>query len=98
MTRPCPRDRALLARFGAGQLVLEARGEPSGAELDRDILALTAGKLDIANLADKVDDDQIAALGWAIDRFGFALRLGQPFDRAVEILLGHFGHQPLDAP
>ena len=89
-------DGALLARFGPGQLVLKSRDEPSRAELDRDILTLAARKFHVANLADKVDDDQVTALGRAIDRLRFALRLGQPFDRAVEILLGHFGYQPLD--
>ena len=50
-------DATILAAFAAHQLILKARDKLSLAEFDRDILALTAGKFDVPDLSDKVDND-----------------------------------------
>src|SRR5262249_46805765 len=66
-------DRAILARLGAGELILEARDKLTPAELDRDVLALAAGKLYLTDLPDKIDDDQVAFFGRAVDQLCFSL-------------------------
>ena len=89
--RECHPDSAVLARFGAEQLVLKARDEPSRAELDRNVLALAAGKLDVTELAVKVDGNYVAVFRRPLDRFRFALCFGDPLDSTVDVLLGDVG-------
>ena len=90
-------DGTILAGFGADDLVLETRDEAAGAELDRDILALAAGKFDLAGPADEIDHDRIAVCCRALDRLGFALRLGHALQRAVDLLVRHLDRQLFEA-
>ncbi len=53
----------LVADLGADELVLEARDERAGAELQIDALALAALELLAVDAADEVDGDAVAALG-----------------------------------
>src|SRR5207237_2872917 len=48
-------DGAVLAWLCTDELVLEARDEPSPTELDRNVLSLAAGNLDVASPANEME-------------------------------------------
>src|SRR5581483_4717374 len=89
------RHGAALARGDAGELLGEAGQHAFGAELD--LAALGAGSRDlvVADAADDVGDDDVAERRRPVDGRGFALLLGDPRHRAVDVLGGNVGDQPL---
>ena len=89
-------DLALLAGAGADQLIGEAGQVTGGAELDLAPLAAAAGNLLVAGPADDVGDDDVAVFRRPLDRLSLALRFGEPFEGAVDILVRKLGNQPLD--
>ena len=69
---------------------------PLRAELDLPVLAAAARDLRLADMADHIGHQDVAALGRALDRLGLALLFGQALERLVDVLVGHFGHQLLE--
>ncbi len=69
---------------------------PPGTELDLAVLAARPGDLFIADLADDIDDQDVAALGRPLDRLRFALLLGDALKRRLDALLRHLDDEPLE--
>ena len=86
----------MLAGRGAGQLLFETGNKAVGAQQDLTILPAGSRNLALAAAPLDIDDDDVAALGRALDDLGFALLLGHALDRPVGILLGHLDNEPLD--
>src|SRR4051812_23611767 len=61
-------EGAVLARLRADELVLEARDQPAGAELDRLAAALAALERLIVDVAGVVEHYEVAVLRLALDR------------------------------
>src|SRR5579883_2569353 len=87
---------AFFAGARAQQLLLEAGQQLARPELDPPILAARPGNLAILDPALDIGDDDVAALGRAIDGFALALLLGKTRERPVDLLFGDFDGEPLD--
>ena len=84
-----------VARLEADELLLEARDEGVGAELDPDVLALAALELRAVDAADEVDHDAVAIGGRAVLRREGAVLLGHPLERFVDLGVGDLGDRLL---
>ena len=80
-------DRALLPRRGALQLVLEARHEALGAELDHLVAPLAAGERLAVERSEVVHDHEVAALGRPVHGLQAAGALAQALDLGVHGLV-----------
>ena len=86
----------MLARSGADELLFKTRDEPGRAEHDLAVLAARAGDRLVADFAVDIDNQDVFVLGRPLDGFGFALLLGDPLDRSLDVFLRHLDNQPLD--
>ena len=87
-----------LADAHADELVLEARDEGAGADIDADVAAGAALERLAVELAGEVDDDAIALLdlgAFALGGVGLVL-LGDLVERLVDLGVGDLGGQPLE--
>ncbi len=89
-------DLAMVARPGANELVLEAGDEPAGPQFERMSLRTAAGKRLAVDLADEIDDDDIAIRRRLVDRLALAIGLGDTLHRLVNLLLRNLRPQPLE--
>ena len=82
----------------ADELILEARDEGAGADIDADVAAGAALERLAVDLAGEVDDDAVALLdlgALALGGVGLVL-LGDLAERLVDLGVGDLGGQPLE--
>ena len=84
-------DLALFARFGAGQLLLEALDQLAAAELQQVVGGLAALEGLAVAQALEVDQQHVAVGGGALDRLELGEALADALDLAVDDLVGRLG-------
>src|SRR5262249_28195460 len=87
-----------LAGRYADKLILKARNEGAGADIDTDVAAGSTFERHAVDLAREVDHDPVAALDLAAFGFGRVrtILLSDPIERFVNLGIGDFGRQALE--
>ena len=89
-------DLALLAGFGAGQLLLEALDQAAAAELEQVVGGGAALERLAVEQALEVDQQRVALGGGALDRLELGEAFADPLDLAVDDVVGDLGLGPAD--